>query len=30
LVQHNPAIARGLLQSLAKMLRAELAAETDE
>ena len=30
LVQHNPAIAWGLLQSLAKMLRAELAAETDE
>ena len=29
LVQQNPAIAWGLLQSLAKMLRAELASKTD-
>jgi hypothetical protein len=30
LVQQNPAVAWGLLQSLAKMLRAELAAKTDD
>ena len=30
LVQQNPAIACGLLQSLAKMLRAELGAKTDD
>ncbi len=30
LVQHSPAIAWGLLQSLATMLRAELAANTDD
>jgi pyruvate,water dikinase len=30
LAQQNPAIAWGLLQSLAKMLRAELASKTDD